>query len=654
MKNEDSISKAMKYDRFFQYGGELSDSINAVASRKKWPGPWFIYALSKVCNRSISILFPALYGSTPMSKDLTKTFHIKNTAPLRIMWSSHRIPENISSGSKSKEWQPNHFVPLVPKSELRRINFGHGLYATDIFHLGSRCSLHSLMQVIGKRSTKVKMVSKSIEAMDDPELKKLHALQSGEAFYGSPASPITIDFETEQNDSQFEVSVSSFTKKQIQKIMPSIDDEVVHSKSSMSLITKKVSQTSISSSQEDESGQIASGTFPLPLSSEFSIEQAILMICDAGSSKYLINGFPIGDKSNRYMLISKSSLSRRTNDSIVFDDDCGKFIGSRHTYLFWLTKKTFVEKKGGVYFEKCRNSKIFQKIAPQPNESEIELVYYYKHTLKDDPKFVRKIIYCRSKDPILVQYVGCYNFEKQFKLPTNYNAIKKIKENINEKPTKIYRKLIGEGEQQINLKQIYNAKSRHKAGQQPTSATVEIPQEYIELEQMVDQDPFVREYRLKKKNYPTLILYSDDQIKNMKSLLSSHDEMVIGIDRTFNLSFFYATVTVFKNYKVTNSRGCHPIFIGPVFLHRESTFEQYSYFLSVLKTALSMNETEKDFITLFDENTCIGSDQERALTKAIANVFPRSKKLHCYLHLKENMVRQMTDIEVCKVQRNEI
>ena len=151
-----------------------------------------------------------------------------------------------------------------------------------------------------------------------------------------------------------------------------------------------------------------------------------------------------------------------------------------------------------------------------------------------------------------------------------------------------------------------------------------------------------------------MILFTKDQISDMKSLLRGHKNIIIGIDRTFNLSFYYATIVVFKNLKVVRADGTHPLFIGPVFLHRESTFEQYSYFLSQVKTALQTDEISPNFEALHLEDIAIGSDEEKALTKAIQCVFPSSRKLHCYLHLKENVQRKMIDTGVPAEKRRNI
>ena len=261
--------------------------------------------------------------------------------------------------------------------------------------------------------------------------------------------------------------------------------------------------------------------------------------------------------------------------------------------------------------------------------------------MKTNPSFERRITYTSIHDPILIQYTGEYDFEIPQKILPNPITMKKIQENIHLKPTDCYNKLSKE-EDFINLKQIYNKKARTKKNEDSNCS--EMPKEYAQIHQTVDDDEFVQEYSKKKGKSPCLILYNDDQIKDLASIIRSHDDLIIGVDRTFNLSFFYATTIVFKSPKVKNSRNNHPIFLGPIFLHKEATFDQYHYFFSHIKCAIQHEDfRKKDFEVNELPEVCFGSDQEKALTKAIESVFPESKKRHCYLHLKENISRKMIE-----------
>ena len=81
---------------------------------------------------------------------------------------------------------------------------------------------------------------------------------------------------------------------------------------------------------------------------------------------------------------------------------------------------------------------------------------------------------------------------------------------------------------------------------------------------------------------------------------------------------FYVTAFVYKNHRVVKTdSNDHPVFLGPVLLHKEASFEVYHYFLSQAME--------------------IGSDDEKALAKSIQMCFPEAKRSLCTKHLKENV-----------------
>ena len=54
-----------------------------------------------------------------------------------------------------------------------------------------------------------------------------------------------------------------------------------------------------------------------------------------------------------------------------------------------------------------------------------------------------------------------------------------------------------------------------------------------------------------------------------------------------------------------------------------------------------------------DENIVLGTDEEKAITKAIRTVFPNSTHLLCTLHLKENVRRYLSDKVGCNTKDRE-
>jgi hypothetical protein len=110
------------------------------------------------------------------------------------------------------------------------------------------------------------------------------------------------------------------------------------------------------------------------------------------------------------------------------------------------------------------------------------------------------------------------------------------------------------------------------------------------LMSMAANNEFVQQVTV-GKHKPVIICYTADQIKDMRRFCSRDApdrlQSVIGIDRTFNLSAFYVTVTVFKNKSVIRpGTQDHPIMLGPMCVHGDGQYATYSLFFSHLRDFL--------------------------------------------------------------------
>ena len=88
---------------------------------------------------------------------------------------------------------------------------------------------------------------------------------------------------------------------------------------------------------------------------------------------------------------------------------------------------------------------------------------------------------------------------------------------------------------------------------------------------LVDSDEIVQQVSKTKGKLPNFLLYSEDQIDHLMYFISHQGNNVLGLDRTFNLGCFFVTSFVYKNLRIirANNSGEHPLFLGPVFLHRD-------------------------------------------------------------------------------------
>jgi transposase-like protein len=134
---------------------------------------------------------------------------------------------------------------------------------------------------------------------------------------------------------------------------------------------------------------------------------------------------------------------------------------------------------------------------------------------------------------------------------------------------------------------------------------------------------------------PSVICYTKEQLSDLKSFLSTPDG-VIGVDRTFSLGKCFVTTTVFKSHKVLRKgTGEPPILIGPLLLHWDGKQENYYRFFAHLRGVIDNEISNIEII--------MGSDDEKALTNAIDQAFPGVKRKLCSKHIKDNIIRQMTD-----------
>ena len=126
------------------------------------------------------------------------------------------------------------------------------------------------------------------------------------------------------------------------------------------------------------------------------------------------------------------------------------------------------------------------------------------------------------------------------------------------------------------------------------------------------------------------------------------------MDRTFNLGTFFVATLVYKNQRVTRKETKdHPIFAEPMLLHKDASYQTYRAFFSHLCAEL---EHSVDNIELrLHESIEFGSEDERAITKAIENSFPNAKRRLCTKHLKDNVKHYLQNrVGVNTTERNNI
>ena len=252
----------------------------------------------------------------------------------------------------------------------------------------------------------------------------------------------------------------------------------------------------------------------------------------------------------------------------------------------------------------------------------------------------------------VAEYVGLFpgreshgNNEKQNTkyIRTKPSIIDNLKEAIREKPNlHVWQDVVAPDEiggprsrkQLINLK--YNEKKKREREHEGEVYRANLADHLQNLETMVKTDgSFVRCVKLSENRVPAAVLYSDQQLEDIKRFCFSSPEAkttYFGFDKTFNLSDLHVTAGVYKNLAVkSKTTGDHPLFLGPILIHGNSDFETYHFFFSELSSRLRGVSSKPVF----------GFDDESALHGALRHVFHECFELYCTRHLKENVVDYM-------------
>ena len=111
-------------------------------------------------------------------------------------------------------------------------------------------------------------------------------------------------------------------------------------------------------------------------------------------------------------------------------------------------------------------------------------------------------------------------------------------------------------------------------GKRPQQGSNVADREPLEVIGMTDNRPFVPSIIHNKNKEPTIICYTDSQIKELKSFRST----VKGLGQLLgtNSGCSYVTTIVYKNHKLVRKNSPteeHPIFLDPVMLHKDATFK---------------------------------------------------------------------------------
>ena len=132
-----------------------------------------------------------------------------------------------------------------------------------------------------------------------------------------------------------------------------------------------------------------------------------------------------------------------------------------------------------------------------------------------------------------------------------------------------------------------------------------------------------------------VVLTSNKQICDLERFCTKNPSGILGIDPTFHFGDFDVTVTTYMHQMLEeNTPGKHmlsrhPVFLGPVCIHKKKDTQSYYNFLSTL-----------------------GTEGETALSNVLLMAFENAVHLRCFNHVNKNVKNTLKDNGVSKTDKN--
>ncbi|KAK7469738.1 hypothetical protein BaRGS_00036269 [Batillaria attramentaria] len=385
------------------------------------------------------------------------------------------------------------------------------------------------------------------------------------------------------------------------------------------------------------------------------------------------SAIPRGRKDNRIFRVSNALNKERMSDgkTSVFVDDCGAWSGFTSKTIHYLVRGDslkYMERSKGQYVTIVKKERV--AMDPQPDEDQILVLRRTYTTLKSDPEFKRRITcalkYPASMSPVchdvfVVEYMGTqssrmapHGHAKHNSAPyirTTAAAKRKMEQliaNSNKKPLAVYEEMVLDNSTDAprDLREVQSAKYNMQKNERDNGTHRNNVADDVQalVNSIASGHKYISKIIHTPRSPPCVILQCEEQLCDIANFCASSAirPTVLGIDRTFNLGPCYLTLFVYKHMNlVRKTTNDHPIMLGPAYLHWDGSYDTYREFLSHVSGSL---DTEIGGTQLaVDSGMVIGSDEEKAISKAIARCFPSSSHVLCTRHIVENCKRFLTE-----------
>lgn len=681
--NKDRYLEMPKVSEYNLLSPSYESSVADCAIDGGYSSVWTIAALATVIGHNIRVVYPPMNGPGDLAfrclhgiieplQQLTRP-----QEEIIIMWT------NLGH-YKGGLWTPNHFVPVIPK---RKMSPHHFEPIGDIVKqsatkdiMKSTCVLHDVSEnQAHNRSHRTEGIAECEfvnkeqgQDKSDATSEVISKADSVEELSELGSDSESVDSEEDRYaylkeqdmDREFQVLVSDSYESERDS------DEVEEGELDEVEETNDVTEDLIAI--EDELGEIADETLDEAdkvgfmsfkkapggrEASRFLTVAEILEVIRDVKIVDVIDKVPAGDKGNMYFIVdNKENFDRRQEQlPSIYHDDCG----------VWDTKKSKTERsynilddggrpvpvylKGGLYTKEGRSKgkKVYTPIHPQPDSDRVIVVIKHTAVLKRASGFKKRVVWLeseREKSIAIWQYVGDFPSEQSVHgnakrsgnhyVRTDPEVMKDIKAGVFQKaPTELFldlqRKFPDNAARSVKQIKDVKHKARNMGSNRATQSNV--ADEVLEVLGMLqDQPRFVQRVYMNGDSPPSVICYFKETIADIRSFLAASEDQVLGVDRTFNLGKCFVTTIVYKSLKVLRKESNdHPILFGPMLIHWDGRSDTYHEFFAHVRSMLATELQVTDIK--------VGSDDEKALTRALDSIFPNATRYLCTKHLKDNL-----------------
>ena len=624
------------------------ESCRNAAKLGEWSSAWTIMAAATVIGCPIHSVYPTMNGILDSCVGiLNHVFYpagskSSKSEPIKILWTSTTL-------ANRNTWVPNHFVPLILKSsevsiiDLDSFSEFPPLNSTKLNDTNSCPTIFDTTcnSVIGNPQSDIEG---TLPCKTEPSFSALETqseLEGNPSIHAEEAFTRDASFSVESSQSQPEGNLSVDIERKSDT--DDCDSSQSHPEGNPPVETETKTETGIH--------RLMNGFL--------SVEEVLYQLENA---THVLPDIPRGKKENVFFVsdnsknIEKRSLAKKMD----FWDDCGVWdtkTTSKKTQYYLKTSHgslTFCHKKNGLFGKLVK--KEFVPFEPQPNISDIFTIKRYYATLKRDVNYKKRVSFFETgvsskiQNLAVAEYIGKFPADET---SVHGNSSKNSQEYVRASPatkTKVHFEIDnGKSVRQIfadnfladehqprdskfieNMK--YNINKENNPGSKRNPA--DDVQNVISLLSLGSK--FIKEIIQTAGKPPNIICYTDFQLKHFGNALKTS---VIGVDRTFNLGSCFVTTTVFQEKKlVRKGTQTNPIILGPIYLHWDGCYHTYQRFFTHLASVLE-DSFEETKLSLND--LVFGTDEEKALVKAITNSFPKSKLTLCTRHLAENFKRYL-------------